>query len=342
MNEYVKENNNQIEVTFFEHIKQIAKYMILQLKSVFSSPMLLFIVFGLPILFLCGVGIIVPTYSIWAACFSLPMIVLIGVTYANLKYSIDTSTFDGNISLTRMSFVHSIISIGSVLFIVSFLSFNIELVFLIICDSNNIIFMDRFIFQKPDSVSVVEVVWSSVSYSTIYYFYIVTAVLTASTYYFASIFFRSYRTFSVFVFVWTLVCLMFGGILSCNWNYYDSHTGEILSAVVMDDGWQNDYSKVHLNETSYEFDNWLSYTSFIVPQYFTNQHFFYTLNSGATQGTYTWDGTSGVQSLSPANYSELYWSKYDEFWNFMLLAPWIYSLVFILLATIRNLTRHDK
>lgn len=81
------ETNNK-KSKFCLSLKQTAKLFILQWKTIFSSPIMLFMIFGFPLIFISGVGTLVPTSSLFSASFSLVILLIVGIVYGNLKYSI--------------------------------------------------------------------------------------------------------------------------------------------------------------------------------------------------------------------------------------------------------------
>lgn len=330
MKEITKEKLENSE--FVLSLKQTSKLVLLQWKTIFSSPILLFMIFAFPIILVCGVGALIPVRSLFAASFSLVMLLVIGIVYGNLKYSIDTSTFKSNSRLIVINEIQTVFSITITTMLVSFVAFNLELLIVVLFESNNFLFMSGFVFQGDTSWSSQDVVWKSISWTGVYNFYFISFLLFLSTYYFADSFFKSYRTFSIFVLIWLIINLLFGGVMNSIWTIYDPNTKEFIS----NNRLSNNYRDVPYEEAinwgngSFNAKSWMSYIPILVPQWFNNQHYFYVFGSGAQYTGESFQTISGLTNNLPSHMDMFYWSNTDSFWNFTLLAPFVYSVCFLL------------
>lgn len=338
-------NNTQVkevtkESSLYLDIKQMAKLFILKMKIVFTSPILLFAIFIFPVIIAFGVGTLVPTHSLFTASFCLVQILLIGIVYGNLKYSVDLTTFKSNTRLTVINEIQLLVAIVSVVFIASFLSYNIQLAFIALCESNNFLFMNGFVFQHEDNLNNQDVIWKDIAWDGVYYYYLVTFLVNISLYFFANKFFKTYKGFCVFVLIWWLLTLMFGGVLSCVWMWYDPKTEEMVGSNKLLGAWSKkpyeeavDYSRPTFVPT-----NWQSYVSFVLPQWFNNQHFFYVFGAGAqyTEPELIADiiPVNGITMQFPAHMNLFYWSSHDELWNFSLVSPYVYTTLYLMLGLI--------
>lgn len=318
------------------NLKKTTKLFILQCKTIFLNPVLIFMVMFFPIIWVLGIGCLIPTRSLYTAAFSIVQILVIGIVYGNLKFSIDTTTFNSNSRLTVINEVQKVLSTIAVVFIASFISYNIEVAVMILFDSNNLIFMSGFVFQPIDDHNSMDVLWKDISWSGFYLYYVATFFLSISTYYFTSKFFSSTRTFSIFILVLMLVNIFFGGIMSSIWLYYDPKTEEFIANGKLVGDWHElSYEKaIDFTQPSFHLTDWHSYVPIVLPQWFNNQHFYYVFGAGAR---YTGNPTPNVANLTfeiPANFDLMYWSKIDNLWNFSIVAPYLYTIVFIMLGLI--------
>lgn len=328
MNKGDKEN---LKKDLVQSTKQTATLFVLQLKQILSSPTLLFMVFIFPVLLSVGVGIIVPIRSLFIPAFGLVQLLIIGIIYGNVKYTITKDTLKKNMSIAVIDQTQTFISIIVTLFFFSFISYHLELAFVILMESNDWIFMHGFIFQGESSTSSQDVIWTDISWSGLYQYYIATFLLTTSTYYVADSFFKSYRTFCIFVFLWFIINLIFGGVMSSIWTYYDANSGYMISRTKLVEGWtEASYEDaIDWSASSFVIKNWQSYVPIIVPQWFSNQHFYYVFGSGAKYlDTDMVMNENGISNLVPANYQFLYWSPVDNLWNYSIVAPYLYTIFF--------------
>lgn len=330
-----KNNINLIKSDLILTVKQIAKLFALQWKTIITSPVLCFIIFIFPIIFTAGIGTLIPAGAMFASSFSLVILLVVGIVYGDMKYLMNETTFKSNSRLIVLNQFQTTFSMTMTTFLVSFISFSIGIIFIVVCESNGFIFMSSFVFQDEFSKSSHNVIWSNISWSACYWYYFVTFLLMFSTFYFADNFFNSYKTFSMFVLVWMIVCLLFGGVMSSIWTIYDNKTNQFISIYRLSQKYDTaSHDKAFdLTKPPIEFKNWLSWTPIIVPQWFTNQHFFYVFEVGASGGEVF---TNGLGNNIPSDANLFQWSDNDNLWNFSLLSPFIYATLFTIFSLIIN------
>ncbi len=312
--------------------KQTAKLFALQCKSILKSPTLIFMIFFFPLVLAAGLGTLIPTRSLFSSSYSLIVLLIVGIVYGNIRYSMNESTLKSNSRLAVINEGQTILSIVMTTFLFTAISFNIQLLFMVICESNNFLFMNGFVFQGETSNSSQDIIWNNVSWVGVYGYFLVTYMLMLSTFYFADNFFASYRTFSMFVLVWMIVNLVFGGVMSSIWTDFDSNINEFVSSNRLNQGWKDmPYEDaIDWDKGSFAMNNWFDISAIFVPQWYSNQHFFYVFGAGAvhTDSSFVIPA-NGISNAVPANYNFFAWSKTDNLWNFSLIAPYIYSILFV-------------
>ncbi len=319
--------------------KQTAKLFILQCKTITSQPILVFLIFLFPIIITLGIGVMVPAASFFVAAFSLTMIIVIGLTYGNIKYSMGDNTLGENGRLTVINQIQSIIAYSSTVFVFSFLSYNLQLLLVIFGESTGLLFIKTFVFFDADNKNSQDVIWLSLSWISIYAFYTATFTLTLSSFYLASTIFKTQRTFSMFVLGWFLICLCFSGEISTIWNWFDPNTNEFITESRLVKGWQDFPAEQYENAIDYSqpvfnIKDWSSWMGLIVPQWFTNQHFFWILRPGAEyMGNYQ-ESAIGLSYVLPKHFNLLYWSKTDWLWNFSMIAPYLFASIYTIIGMI--------
>ncbi len=322
---------------FIESLDKVTRLILLQWKTIMLQPSLVFLIFAFPIIFACGIGVMIATGSMFAATFSLTLTLVIGIIFGNVKFLLEESTFMENSRLTVINKFERLISLIVTCFFFSFLSFSFELIIVVLGETFGFIFMSGFVFNGSTSQTAQDMIWSNVPFDAIYMYYLSTFILLTSTFFFASTFFRSNRTFSIFVLIWFIISLVFSGAISTIWNYYNPETNEFIATNKLVNGWfdlDNANDAIDYSKHSYEFINWFSWTPLLVPQWFTNQHYFFIFRVGAQYIGDVNVSETGITNLLPESTSFFYWSQTDRLWNFSLIAPYLYSIIYLMLGVI--------
>ncbi len=317
----------------YSHIKSTTKIMILQIKSIFSSGIMLFTLFLLPIIMLLSLGVLLTSISMLASAFGLVEQLIIGILFGYLIYSFNSSTLGDNIELTSIKSFQRMLSIIITTLLFVMVSVAIELIVFIILEDNEILFMQGFVFQVQDAENknLMDIVWSNINFGAFTIYILQTFMLSTAIYYLVSGVLKSYQTFSIFVLVWLILVLVFGSTVSSGYYWYDTVEQEFVrgSAIVID----KETGTYHLDFSAPIISKPSDYTQFFIPQYYNNQHFFYLLQDGAINpdpsSTYT-EFPNFSRILSGGQTKFMYWSKFDKYWNWTLLAPYLYTLIIVL------------
>lgn len=334
--------------SFTERLKRLGKITILQSKFIISSGIILFMLFLMPIILLFGVGTLIRESNIFVPSIGISQVIIIGIIFGNLNYSINDSSISKNLTLSKVSWWQRIVSMFLVIFFFSFLSFVFQMIIFVSFESLEWVFMLGFSFEGDASYYSRDIIWANVSWLAVFMYYFQTLILTFSIYLVISGIFNNKKTFTVFVFSYMIAFLTLGGIMSCHWGYYNSITNESLATQYGTLARQTlDVSTINYNDTpAYNPNVWVNYVPFFLPQWYTNQHFFYTVAAGADSQSgeilneviQKVDGVDysvhGLYDSYPPQFTFMFWSKYDWYWNYSLLAPYVYTVVLTLIGII--------
>lgn len=150
--------------------------------------------------------------------------------------------------------------------------------------------------------------------------------------------------------------------MSTHWNDYNVYTNELLGSqysaslrqhalsvaeYMGSDTPTNDLGQMIAADAAIDVDyslpaysprTWVDWFSFFNPQWYINQHFFFVVAFGAStevgneailgNAWVTFEKVNyyieGLTEMAPAKFSVFYWSDYDWFWNYSLIAPFAY------------------
>ncbi len=356
-----KENNQSIPIERSERkvwAIQLANLFRLQSLKLLRSPSMSFAIFGLPLILLFGIGALVPANSLLTPCFGMEAIVVAGIIFGDLHYNMEYSTLNKNASVMNYGHKTRLLSTSIVTLIVTLMAVFVEFAVLISFESMGKFFMSGFVFFGEYHYQTLDILWKNLIWGDIIYYVIVNILLTISLFILVKNFFESNKTFIMFLLVYVLFDILFGGILIMNYNsaiIYENGGKFYSSGILANNGVILGTKKNVWNWTS-----WYSFTKFITPNYFINQQFSTAFKVGANQtsGIYGWnaDGSLWVDwnfetSVSwvreahtlvlDGKYQEAFtkyvksqplnssfWKPYSNDYSFTLsaLLPWIYTI----------------
>ncbi|NQX83176.1 MAG: hypothetical protein HRS50_00475 [Mycoplasmataceae bacterium] len=242
----------------------------LQFKTIYSSPVSLFILFGIPNLLLLGLGILIPVHSVLPSAFGLSITMMVGILFGNFYYSFKTSSFENNAKLSNIENRQKVFSIFISIFILVLLSMSLELTVLIFFESLDIVFMDAFWFFGESNRESLNIIWKYMNYGNLYYFFIMSFFLNFVIFSLMRFCFKSGRTFQMFVLTYFLMVLIFGGVVKP--DYLSQFNGAPSN-------WYYATEGIIINP----YKSWFNWMSFITPSYFLNQQMYSALRVGSEQ-----------------------------------------------------------
>ncbi len=297
--------------------------------------MMIFIIFALPIILLFGLGVLLAESVLFVSAFGLPIIIITGLIFGYLYYSSTNTTFHKNHILTKTSSLLLLLSILMVILTFSFLSTSFEFILMITFTKINWIFNDSWVFASlkhplPSSMSIN---WSSVPFGQVFYYWLMTLLISFAFFSLFRIFFKNNQTFSMFVFSFFLYTLCFGCVTTPTFDLIQSD-GQL---------WSRSFSK-NTEMPTIQYDKWSDYTSFLTPEAFLNQTFFTILYVGAipTKPVIPTDGLNILfethSKVLPEHFVYFKWSD-DPSYNIALILPFVYlaGMSFISFGVIKEI-----
>ena len=305
------------------HCYSLINIINLQFKSIVASNMMLFSIFLLPLIMMIGMGSLLPTSVLVAPVFSAIPMLIIGVVFSNLYFSLEKSTFKDNSKLSNVGRKTRIISMWIITFSFVTISQFINIILLIIFESNDVFFMDRFTFYSQTNYHALDIIWKDVQWGNFIYFVFMTQLISLATYTFTIQFFNDLRTFSIFLITYFFLVLIFGGVVSIMFLANQSFTGEenyigtrdqynvggyvnLITDVsydangnIIDFKYENVFIPPSVNEdfsSAWQFSNFTQYLMFFLPNSFINQQFAGLFLTGANQSIdfYGWDQSNDL------------------------------------------------
>ena len=309
----VKINLNK-EIPFGKRINSIFTMSLLQLKTLFSIPMMMFVIFGLPTIVLLGLGVLLSETAVFIGAFGLVPILIVGLIFGFLYYSSSKSTLHKNHLLTNMTPKILNFSIFFTILVVCFLSVSTELTIMIIFTSLGWVFSPTWAFLPSGTYipSSLKINWSKLPWFSFIYFWLMTIILSYLFFSMFRVFFKDNQIFSMFVFSFFLYTLCFG------------HVTGVVFDLVQDDGqlwsktFKENYDKGEIIRTI-RYDSWSEYASFLTPVTFLNETFFTLFYSGATPLD------PAIGKNLPEHFNFFKWSE-DPSYNYALLLPYVYLI----------------
>lgn len=327
-----------IRTSLSDRITRLHKLTKLQIKSIFSSGIVLAMVFALPVILLMGIGAMVRESNVFIPAFGISQIIIIGVMYSHLYYSTNKNVLSENLSLSKVTSWQRFISISIAIFIFAFASYLLELALFVSLESLHLLFMLGFVFEGDDGTYSYDLIWSDAGWSGIFIYFLETFILTIAIYTIVAKLAKDKKSFTVFVFCYMIVFLCLGGIMTSDYQYYNTETGELISRKyrALANEQNIPAAEINYNQTSdWHFADWVDWFSFFNPQWYVNQHFFFAPAFGSigTEGNdIITDEVPGLLTMAPAHFQAMYWSKIDQFWNYSMIAPFAYTVLLLIIA----------
>lgn len=301
-------------LSFTDKVVSIFILFKLQTKTLFSTPVMVFMIFFLPSILLFGIGTIFPQSVIFVSGFGLPILLNVGIIFGYLYYSSSKTTLNKNYKLTKVNPNVMNISIFWTILFFSFLSISFEFIVMIVFTSLGWVFSVNWAFLSPESPSrdALIINWSKLPWFEILYFWLMTIVLSFSMFAMFRQVFDSNQTFSMFVFSFLLYTLFFGHV-SVGIFVRPQDNGQLWSRTFAEDGLP-----------SVKYNKWSDFASLLSPQNFLNQTFFSMFYSGASPMDPSYNPGGGeYYNILDAHYNYFQWSD-DPSYNYALIMPYVY------------------
>lgn len=269
---------------FTHWFEKVSLLWLVELKKLVKTPMVWFAVVGVPMILLFGIGSMIQDWSLLAPCFGITPVVVAGIVFGDLYYSMENSTMKQATNTSNYGYKTKLFTIATVTLFVTFVSMAFELLVFMTLESAEIFFMPSYMFNADEHYRSLKIQWGSIQWFNMFYFIIVNILLTIAMLTFAKNFFATNRTLTMFTLVYLICDIMFGGILLMNYNRVvvtiDSngviHSTDCLANI----------NTIKTGENNvWSFDSWYGFTKFFTPHYFINQQFAGLLKVGATQQT---------------------------------------------------------
>ncbi len=316
-----KEENKIINLSLEERINSLFSLYTLQIKTLFKTPLMIFITFAFPIILLFGLGILLSEATLFVSGFGLQIILITGIIFGYLYYSSTNTTFHKNHILTKTSSSTLLLSILMVILTFSFLSTSFEFIVMIVFTKMNWVFSESFSFVPPEHPvsSSMLINWSTVPFGQVFYYWLMTLLISYVFFSLFRIIFKSNQTFSMFVLSFFLYTICFGGVTIPTFNLIQSD-GQL---------WSKSFSET--KRPTIQYNKWSDYASLLTPESFLNQTFFTILYVGAipTQPVSSMNGFDALfethSNALPAGFTFFKWSD-DPSYNLALILPFAYLL----------------
>ena len=297
---------NKKRMSFENVINVIFQLSFFQIKTLIKIPMMMFIIFGLPIIVLLGLGILINEASLFVPVFSLCTILMVGLVYGYLYYSSSNTTFSNNSNLTRNNLRLVNVSIFFTTLMFALLSISVELIVFISFTSLGWVFSSTWAFL-PDGIplpSSLSIVWKELPWAQIIYYFLMTITLSFLFFSMFRTLFKSNQSFTMFVFTYFIFTLCFGHSITPTFDLLQSN-GQL---------WSNSFNN---GNKTIEYNKWYSFASLLTPQSFLNQTFFTIFYSGAIPAKLD------IGKQLPSHFNYFKWSD-DISYNYALIFPFLY------------------
>ncbi len=319
MNNNIRGNTNE----FLKHIYNIRNMFFLNIKVIFSIPILFFCIFVLPLILLFGLAILITETSLLSPAIGLMGILITGITFGYIYFSLENSTFKYNINSLNINKFDKISSIFLSTFVVIILSTLIQMAFFIIFESNNIIFMHQFIFESSDSRNSIDIRWKYVPWDQFIYYIFMSTSITFFLCVFVAKFIKKMTPFFIFVCIYFLYVLFFGGQVSQSflWN-----------TTISDDSGLASSEWLLRREEPFKIETFFDVCEYVCPHFWLNQNCGLLLRVGSiSAGQYDWNYgliLPEFDSFNPSlNPTTNYFQFTDEIsWNLTIIMPPIYLI----------------
>ncbi len=294
MSTKIKEVNYDIErVTGVKWLLQVGNFFVVQMKKMFKTPFMLFGIFGIPLILLFGIGSLVPSHSLLTPSFGMEAVIVAGIVFGDLYYNIENSTMKNNTNISNYGHKTKLLTISLVCFTITLIAIIAEFIVFIIFESNGFFFMNEFVFFGREHFQSLDIEWSLIPWLNLFYYIVMNIILTICFFCFVRIFFKSNKGFIMFLLVYVLLLIIFGGILSYTFNSVELEVvnNKIYSTGVLTS--KNTYINETLNKQTkpiWGFDNLYSLTKLFIPHFFLNQQLSVLFKTGSHQseGAYFW------------------------------------------------------
>ncbi len=277
--------------------EKVSLLWIVQLKKIVKTPMTWFGVVGIPLILLFGIGALVQDGALLTPCFGMVPIVVSGVVFGDLYYSMENSTLKQSTNTTNYGHKTKLFTIATVTFIVALLSVLFELSIFIFFESLDWFFMPGFVFFNDAHYQALTIEWLALQWGNLLYYLIANIILTIAMLIFVKNFFATNKTFTMFILVYVLLDIVFGGVLVMNYN---QAVVEIENGQVKSTGYISNLSVLlGEKESPWKMNRLYDYTKFLIPHYFLNQQFSTLLKAGSVQqnGAF-WFDAAGVYHIN--------------------------------------------
>ncbi len=294
MSTRIKEVNYDIErVTGVKWLLQVGNFFVVQMKKMFKTPFMLFGIFGIPLILLFGIGSLVPTQSLLAPSFGMEGIIIAGLVFGDLYYNIENSTMKNNTNTSNYGHKTKLLTISLVTFSITLIAITSELMIFIFFESNGWFFMDHFVFFGAEHYQSLKMDWSLIPWLDLLYYVVLNIVLTICFFCFVRIFFSTNKGFIMFLLVYVLLEIIFGGLIGSTFNANEVVVvnNKIYSTGTIASQDQLINNALNREQTSlWEFNSWYSFVKFFIPHNFINQQFVVLFKTGSYQseGAYYW------------------------------------------------------
>ena len=302
-------NNNEIELSFSNKMFSIFTLCFFQIKTLAKTPMMMFMIFGLPNILLLGLGVLLAESDLFVPGFGLPLILTVGIIFGHLYYSSSSTTLDNNFRLTKINPKMINFSIIITILVVCFLSFSFEFIVMITFTSLNLIFSVNWPFfgDAFNARDALIINWGSISWIQVMYFWLMTVILSFTFFTMFRVLFKTNQTFSMFVFSFFLYTLCFGHSTFGVFVRWQSDNNQI---------WSGSF-EANPGAATMQYNKWSDYAALLTPQNFLNQVFYSMFYSGSTPLN------PSANDAIPAFYNFFNWSD-DPSYNYALVMPFIY------------------
>lgn len=265
-------------ISFFGKLALLFK---IQVSKIIKTPMLLFGMFGLPLILLFGIGALIQDGAMFTPAFGILGIVVSGVIFGDLYFTIEHTTLEKSTSTSNYGHKTKLLAISIVTFCATFLAIFVELLVFCLFEAMDWFFMPSFVFFGPEHYQSLTIELSTLQWGNVIYYISMNILLSLGMYIFLKNFFRTNKTFTMFLLSYVLLDLVFGGVLVMNYN---------VAQVTMVDGklqstgyLVNDAVELGTADSPWVWTSWYQYTKFFVPHYFLNQQFATLLKQGSHQ-----------------------------------------------------------